>query len=233
MENNNSYHYLFKFVIIGESGVGKSCLVLNFTEQKPRRQHQVTIACEFASRTVDIDGKKIKVQIWDTAGQENFRSITRSYYKTAVAAVVVYDITCKKSFERVTNWLSELKDNAHHNVAIALVGNKLDLEKNREVSYQDGYNFAKANKLRFTETCAFELVTIEPLFKSMAEETLQKIQKGILNPKNEQLGVKVGDLTLKSQESSISTAASSKSGKLKQDRSLGSADKKKKKGGCC
>ena len=125
------------------------------------------------------------MQIWDTAGQENFRSITRSYYRQAIAALVVYDITCKKSFEKVASWLSELKDNAHHNVAIALVGNKMDLEKNREVTYQEGYNFAKANKLRFTETCAFEITSIEPLFKGMVEDIIGKINKGIINPKNE------------------------------------------------
>ena len=194
IQDNKNFHLLLKFVIIGESGVGKSCLVLNFTEQKPRRQHQVTIACEFASRVVDVNSQKIKVQIWDTAGQENFRSITRSYYRTAVAAIVVYDITQRKSFEKVQSWLKELRENAQENITIALVGNKIDLDKNREVTYQEGYDFAKALKLRFTETCAFDLPTIEPLFRGLAEDIISKIERKVLDPYNEQLGIKVGDL---------------------------------------
>ena len=100
MQNSHHFDYLFKFVIVGETGrlysalaVGKSCLVLNFTEQKPRKHHQVTVACEFASGIVHTEEKTVKVQIWDTAGQENFRSITRSYYRSSIAAIVVYDIT--------------------------------------------------------------------------------------------------------------------------------------------
>jgi len=106
MQSHHHFDFLFKFVIVGESGsfvfdsgVGKSCIVLNFTEQKPRKHHQVTVACEFASGTVETGGKVVKVQIWDTAGQENFRSITRSYYRSSVAAIVVYDIT---KFDKVT-----------------------------------------------------------------------------------------------------------------------------------
>ena len=190
----NDFAYLFKFVIIGESGVGKSCLVLNFTEQKPRRQHQVTIACEFASRVIDIREQSIKVQIWDTAGQENFRSITRSYYRSIAAAIIVYDITCRRSFEKVQGWLNELKENAHSFVSIALVGNKIDLEKNREVTYQEGYEFAKTNKLKFTETCAFELTSVVPLFTSLAEEVLGKIENETVDPTNEHLGIKMGSL---------------------------------------
>ena len=194
VQEGKHFNLLLKFVIIGESGVGKSCIVLNFTEQKPRRQHQVTIACEFAARIVDVKSQKIKVQIWDTAGQENFRSITRSYYRTAVAAIVVYDVTQRKSFEKVQSWLKELKENSQENICIAVVGNKIDLEKQREVSYQEGYDFVKGLKHRFTETCAFDLETIEPLFRGLTEDVLSKIDRGILDPHNEQMGIKPGDL---------------------------------------
>ena len=139
IQENKNFSLLLKFVIIGESGVGKSCLVLNFTENKPRRQHQVTIACEFASRVLEIGSQKIKVQIWDTAGQENFRSITRSYYRTAVAALVVYDITSKRSFEKVQMWLKELKENSQENITIAVVGNKIDAREDSIINtFQQG-----------------------------------------------------------------------------------------------
>lgn len=91
----NSYHYLFKFIVIGDTGVGKSCLVLQFIENKTRTTHDVTIGVEFGAKTINVKDKNIKLQIWDTAGQENFRSITRSYYRNAIGALLVYDITRK------------------------------------------------------------------------------------------------------------------------------------------
>jgi Ras-related protein Rab-2A len=187
------FDYQFNFVIIGESGVGKSCLVLNFSEQKPRRQHQVTIACEFASRIIPVKGKEIKIHIWDTAGQENFRSITRSYYRSSVAAIVAYDITCKKSFEKIHGWITELRESAHNKISIFLVGNKLDLERQREVTYEQGYALAKQLKVKFTETCAFELTTVEAMFRSLAEDVLAKIENGEIDTKNEHFGVKLGN----------------------------------------
>jgi Ras-related protein Rab-2A len=205
------YDYQFNFVIVGESGVGKSCIVLNFAEQKPRRQHQVTIACEFASRIMPVSKRDVKIQIWDTAGQENFRSITRSYYRSSVAAIVVYDITNKRSFDKVASWLEELRDNAHNKICVFLVGNKNDLELQRQVSYEEGVTLAKTHKIKFTETCAFELNTIDPLFKSLAEDVMAKIDSKEIDPKNEQFGVKIGNSKkLKIEPSTNSGGQSSK-----------------------
>ena len=229
MEGNN-FHYLLKFLIIGESGVGKSCLVLNFTEQKPRKHHQVTIACEFAARTVEIKGKRLKVQMWDTAGQENFRSITRSYYRSAIAALIVYDITSRSSFDKVTSWLTELKENSHSQICLALVGNKLDLEKNREVSYVEGLNFAKSHKMRFTETCAFETTSVEPLFKGLAEDVLTKIETKVLDSSNEQLGIKIGDLSKAGRSPS---PYSGRNTEVRSNKLVKETSEKKKKQGCC
>ena len=195
-----TFDYQFNFVIVGESGVGKSCLVLNFAEQKPRRQHQVTIACEFASRIVQAKNRDIKIQIWDTAGQENFRSITRSYYRSSVAAIIVYDVTSRRSFEKVSSWISEVRENAHSKVCLYLVGNKIDLERNREVKYEEGYNLAKQLKVKFTETSAFELHTVEPMFKSLAEDVLTKIDSGEIDARNEQFGVKIGNAAKTTQK---------------------------------
>lgn len=123
----NSYHYLFKFIVIGDTGVGKSCLVLQFIENKTRTTHDVTIGVQFGAKTINVKDKNIKLQIWDTAGQENFRSITRSYYRSAIGALLVYDITRKDTFTHIKNWLEEVKANGNPYMEILLVGNKNDL----------------------------------------------------------------------------------------------------------
>lgn len=189
----DDFAYLMKFVIIGESGVGKSCIVLNFSEQNPRKHHQVTIACEFASRTVKIKGKDIKIQIWDTAGQENFRSLTRSYYRSSIASLVVYDVTSRSTFDKLESWIEELRENCQRETVIAIVGNKKDMDKQRQVSTQEGLNFAKKYGFQFTETCAFDKESVEPLFNGIVENIIEKIQKGEIDPNNERLGIKVGN----------------------------------------
>ena len=194
------YDWQFNFVIVGDSGVGKSCIVLNFAEQRPRKQHQVTIACEFAARIVKVKGKEIKIQIWDTAGQENFRSITRSYYRSSVAAIVVYDVTKRATFDRIKDWMDEIKNNAHEKVTVILVGNKRDLKDNREVAREEGEKLARQIKVMFCETCAFELPSVENMFEALAEEVMMKIDSGKLDPHNEHIGIKKGN-KIKSENS--------------------------------
>ena len=142
-----SYAYLFKYIIIGDtgkpnnlfrshpcvfpSGVGKSCLLLQFTDQRFRQQHDLTIGVEFGSRTVKINEKNIKLQIWDTAGQESFKSITRSYYRGAAGALLVYDITRKETFNHLTRWLEEVRQNGNPDIMVMLIGNKADLDSRR------------------------------------------------------------------------------------------------------
>merc|ERR1712072_165860 len=104
-----SYDYLFKYIIIGDTGVGKSCLLLQFTDRRFQPIHDLTIGVEFGARMITIDKKQIKLQIWDTAGQESFRSITRSYYRGAAGALLVYDITRRETFTHLTSWLEESK----------------------------------------------------------------------------------------------------------------------------
>ena len=194
------YDWQFNFVIVGDSGVGKSCIVLNFAEQRPRKQHQVTIACEFAARIVKVKGKEIKIQIWDTAGQENFRSITRSYYRSSVAAIVVYDVTKRVTFDRIKDWMDEIKNNSHEKVTLILVGNKRDLKDNREVAREEGEKLARQIKVMFIETCAFELPSVENMFEALAEEVMMKIDSGKLDPHNENIGIKKGN-KIKSENS--------------------------------
>lgn len=127
------FNYVFKFILIGDSGVGKSCLLLQFTDKRFKNDHDLTIGVEFGSKVVSLGSENVKLQIWDTvpltqAGQESFRSITRSYYRSAVSALLVFDLTKRDSFESLGEWLAETKSNANPTLSVTLVGNKADLE---------------------------------------------------------------------------------------------------------
>ncbi|XP_072774575.1 ras-related protein Rab-13 isoform X5 [Taeniopygia guttata] len=128
-----AYDHLFKLLLIGDSGVGKTCLVIRFAEDNFSSTYISTIGIDFKIRTVDIDGKKIKLQVWDTAGQERFKTITTAYYRGAVGIVLVYDITDEKSFENIQNWMKSIKENASAGVERLLLGNKCDMEGRRKV----------------------------------------------------------------------------------------------------
>tara|TARA_B110000208_G_C11679924_1_gene398354 strand:+ start:63 stop:851 length:789 start_codon:yes stop_codon:yes gene_type:complete len=156
-----SYAFLFKYIIIGDTGVGKSCLLLQFTDKRFQPVHDLTIGVEFGARMISIDGKNIKLQIWDTAGQESFRSITRSYYRGAAGALLVYDITRRETFNHLTRWLQEARQNANSNMVIMLIGNKSDLDHRRAVSTEEGEQFATENGLVFLETSAKSAHNVE------------------------------------------------------------------------
>ena len=151
--------------------------MLQFTEDKFRDKHEITIGIEFAAKTIELNKKQVKIQIWDTAGHEAFQSITRTYYKGAVGALLVYDITNKQSFQHCENWLHELKENGDKDVTIMLVGNKCDLEKERQVSKEDAEKFAEMNGLIFLETSAKEAKNIFEVFKISAGKILNNILK--------------------------------------------------------
>ena len=145
MNKRNDYEYLFKFILIGDSNVGKSCLLMRLLEGRFKNQHEPTLGVEFGSKLISLDNKAIKLQIWDTAGQESFKSITRAYYKGSIAAIMVFDITSERSFLNVANWLYELKNHSHQKIHLVLVGNKKDLSAEREVSEETAMSFAKKN----------------------------------------------------------------------------------------
>eukprot|EP00928_Gymnodinium_smaydae_P026658 TRINITY_DN20863_c0_g2_i1.p1 TRINITY_DN20863_c0_g2~~TRINITY_DN20863_c0_g2_i1.p1 ORF type:complete len:211 (+),score=56.59 TRINITY_DN20863_c0_g2_i1:86-718(+) len=186
-----SYAYLFKYIIIGDTGVGKSCLLLQFTDKRFRADHDLTIGVEFGARLVTIEDKQIKLQIWDTAGQESFRSITRSYYRGASGALLVYDISRRDTFLHLTRWLEEARSNASPNMAIMLIGNKCDLER-REVSFEEGAQFARDHGLVFRETSAKTAQNVEDCFIQTARKIYENIQSGVVDPSSESSGIKVG-----------------------------------------
>ncbi|KAM7158904.1 ras-related protein Rab-2B isoform 2-T2 [Molossus nigricans] len=159
-----TYAYLFKYIIIGDTGVGKSCLLLQFTDKRFQPVHDLTIGVEFGARMVNIDGKQIKLQIWDTAGQESFRSITRSYYRGAAGALLVYDITRRETFNHLTSWLEDARQHSSSNMVIMLIGNKSDLESRRDVKREEGEAFAREHGLVFMETSAKTACNVEEVF---------------------------------------------------------------------
>ena len=172
--------------------MGKSCLLLQFTDKRFQPVHDLTIGVEFGARMINIEGKQIKLQIWDTAGQESFRSITRSYYRGAAGALLVYDITRKETFEHLTTWLDDAKAHSSSQMVIMLIGNKCDLESKREVKYEEGEAFAKEHGLVFMETSAKTAQNVEEAFINTAKEIFGKIQEGVFDITNEANGIKLG-----------------------------------------
>ncbi|RZC20135.1 Ras-related protein RABD2a isoform B [Glycine soja] len=160
--------YLFKLLLIGDSGVGKSCLLLRFADDSYIESYISTIGVDFKIRTVEQDGKTIKLQIWDTAGQERFRTITSSYYRGAHGIIIVYDVTDEDSFNNVKQWLSEIDRYASDNVNKLLVGNKSDLTANRVVSYDTAKEFADQIGIPFMETSAKDATNVEDAFMAMS-----------------------------------------------------------------
>jgi len=187
-----SYAYLFKYIIIGDTGVGKSCLLLQFTDKRFQPVHDLTIGVEFGARMITIDNRQIKLQIWDTAGQESFRSITRSYYRGAAGALLVYDITRRETFNHLTRWLEEARKNSSSNMVIMLIGNKSDLDGRRAVSVREGEDFARENGLIFMETSAKTAANVEQAFIKTAEKIHENILNGTFDVNNEAHGIKVG-----------------------------------------
>ncbi|RPA84745.1 putative ras GTPase Rab11 [Ascobolus immersus RN42] len=170
---NDEYDYLFKVVLIGDSGVGKSNLLSRFTRNEFNLDSKSTIGVEFATRSIQVDSKTIKAQIWDTAGQERYRAITSAYYRGAVGALLVYDISKHITYENVTRWLKELRDHADSNIVIMLVGNKSDLRHLRAVPTDDAKAFAAENNLSFIETSAMDASNVELAFQNILTEIYQ------------------------------------------------------------
>ncbi|EFO63819.1 Rab2a [Giardia lamblia P15] len=187
---DSSYNYLFKYIVVGDTAVGKSCLLLQFTEQRFQNAHDMTVGVEYGTRTIEVGGKKIKAQIWDTCGQESFRSITRSYYRGSCCALLVYDITRRASFEHVANWLEECRTYGGDKTTILLVGNKTDRESSRMVTYDEGEKFAKENNLFFIETSAKTNSNVEEAFMIIAKAVLDKVNSGEIDITDESCGVK-------------------------------------------
>lgn len=173
-----NYDYLFKILLVGDSGVGKSAMLSRYVDEIYTEEFISTVGVDFKIKTVDIHNQVCKIQVWDTAGQERFKSITSVYYKGANGCIMVYDITNKDSFNNIHNWLLELEKYAPKDIPILLVGNKSDMTKQRMVSEEDGIQLAKDYNLDFVETSAKDNNNIDTAFLSLSEK-IKVIQKPI------------------------------------------------------
>jgi Ras-related protein Rab-11A len=174
---NQKIDYVFKVVLIGDSAVGKSQLLARFSRNEFSIESKATIGVEFQTRTLEIDRKTIKAQIWDTAGQEWYRAVTSAYYRGAVGAMLVYDITKRQSFDHVARWLEELRGHADKNIVIMLIGNKTDLGTLRAVPTEDAKEFAQRENLFFMETSALDSNNVEPSFLTVLTEIYRIVSK--------------------------------------------------------
>ena len=188
----NNYNYLLKYIIIGEPSVGKSNLLMKFANNKFTEDYQATIGVEFGAKNITIDDQIFRIQIWDTAGKENFRSLTRKYYKNSVCAMLVYDITNRSSFENLQDWLKDIISQSPKTVLIILLGNKIDLKEKREVEYEEGEQFAQKNGLIFMETSAKTGEGVEEIFKKSVQEIKTKISENVYDLTSESCGIKKG-----------------------------------------
>jgi len=175
MEDREEHDFLYKVVVIGDSGVGKSNLIDRYTKDSFREEMKTTIGVEFGHKTVKIDDKVIKAQIWDTAGQERFRALTRGYYRGALGALLVFSISSRQSFNNCETWLEELMAHADPGILVMLVGNKNDMETQREVPTNDAMAFAQKNKLSFVEASAKDNHGVTEAFEKLINEIYKQV----------------------------------------------------------
>ncbi|ORC87161.1 putative ras-related protein rab-14 [Trypanosoma theileri] len=191
-----SHKYIFKYIIIGDMGVGKSSLMQRFTEQRFRRDLPHTIGVEFGTATVDLNGEAAKLQIWDTAGQERFRAVTRGYYRGAAGALLVYDVARRASFTHIAAWLQDARSSTNPHTVMVLVGNKSDLENEREVSYEEAAKLAAEENMLFVECSALSGENVQQAFLNTAHKIHEAVMCGILNPADPDSGVQLQTATL-------------------------------------
>jgi small GTP-binding protein len=176
-DGNERASTLIKVIIIGDSSCGKSCLLRRLTDNSFADEQAQTIGVEFGAKVVTVLGRKVKLQVWDTAGQERYRSVTRSYYRGAMACLLVYDITRTETFEHVAQWLEDARRLADRDVTIVLVGNKSDLAAQRSVPLTEASVYAQQNNMLLVETSAATGDNVEHAFILAAKNALQKMQQ--------------------------------------------------------
>ena len=183
-QGEGGYDVIFKIVLIGDTSVGKTNILSKYLNDEFDPDSKATVGVEFGTKNFNIDNNVVKVQIWDTAGQERYRSITNAYYKGAKGCILVYDITNKTTFENIDKWLSELKGNGDENMSIILLGNKSDLESDREISLEEGKEKAKFYKLAFMETSALNGNNIDAAFDELITDVFKKQNNMFKKDKN-------------------------------------------------
>ena len=187
-----NFNYLLKFVVIGDSGVGKSNIMLRYIYNSFNDEFKTTVGVEFGAKNVEMDKKIFRIQIWDTAGQENFRSIARAYYKNSVCACVVYDVTSRSSFENIQMWIDDCTKQTEKSILLVLIGNKSDLNDKREVSIEEGEAFAKSHNMIFLETSAKTGDNINKIFEKSVKQISKNISENVYDLGNDKCGIRIG-----------------------------------------
>lgn len=180
---NDLYDHLFKVIIIGDWGVGKSNIILRLTQDAFDPDSRTTIGIEFSQKLIEFHKQKSLIQIWDTAGQDRFKAITSTYYRAAVGAILVYDISNRSSFDNLSTWIAEIQSNTPENTSIMLLGNKVDLKKERVVSFDEGFDYAKRHKFLFNEVSALTGEGINDSFYEMIVKVYDTMIYGLLETK--------------------------------------------------
>lgn len=171
LPNSNT---IYKILLLGDSSVGKTCFLTQFAEGTFKENHLATIGLDFRLKEITLpDGTSVLLKIWDTAGQEKFRTITKNYFKGADGIILLYDITKKETFEGITLWLDDIRDNGSEKVRILLVGNKADLVNNREVTFDEGHQLAKEQSLPFFESSAKNNINIQETINDLANQIIK------------------------------------------------------------
>ena len=191
-EGSRNFDYLLKYIIIGDAAVGKSNLLLRYSKGIFKPEYIITIGVEFGAKNINIRNKIYRIQIWDTAGQENFRSITRAYYKNSVCALIVYDISNRDSFNNVSSWIEECINQSPKTIFMVLVGNKSDLSDRRQVSIEEGQELANKYGIVFYETSAKNGTNVENIFNDSADKIANNIDEGYFDLENVSCGIKQG-----------------------------------------
>ena len=204
------YDYRLKLIIIGDANSGKSCLLEQFRAGRFYAGSTHTIGVEFASKVVTVgEDKRVKLQIWDTAGQDRYRTVSRSYYRGALGAIVVYDITSRDSFNNLPRWIQDAREQASKEVTIAVVGNKRDLAANeRAVPMLDASRFCQERDLLFMETSALTGEAVVDVFEMLTRRIIEKIESGQIDPKSVANGIMADSNTGK--KSSLATTRETK-----------------------
>lgn len=173
-KTKDPYDYMLKILILGDSAVGKSALLMKFCDNQFTQSHIATIGVDFKYKTIDCESKKYRLQVWDTAGQEKFRSIVQTYYKGAMGIILVYSINDRKSFENIENWMRQISANTQNDAVVILVGNKSDVE-DRTVQTSEGERVASDHNIHFFETSAKQGTNVEEAFFQITKEIKKRV----------------------------------------------------------
>lgn len=213
-ENADNYDVIYKIVLVGDSGVGKTNMMLRYLNKEFNKDSKATVGVEFGAKNTTIEGKIVKGQIWDTAGQERYKSITAAYYKGAKGAMIVYDVTNQTSFDNVDNWANEIKEKAARNINLMIVGNKTDLTDKIVVTSEVATEKAKALEIPIMETSALDSTNVKEAFYQLLREMYKSVKDLMKEYEQKQAGTPV-------EQDSNGVALDTKE------------EKKEKKGGCC